>query len=224
MTVTQSSQRRAPAPTTEATCTLAEAARRLGVAEETVRAWLRAGLLPGRRLPGGQARVPLAAVLAWPDQPGRPPAAARLNRRDDHACFGCGRLNPYGLQLDFVAEGEGVRADLTPGRLREGWAGATHGGILATLLDEVLAWALFQRAIWAVTAKLSITYRRPAPVGAPLSAHGWIVRDRGRLVEAAGALRDADGAVLAEAVGVFVRVNAAQRARLERLYGGSPAD
>lgn len=200
---------------------LAEAARQLGVDQRTLRAWLRAGLLPGRRLPGGQARLARAAVAAFRDHHG-PPDPARLNQRDDHLCFGCGRLNPFGLQLTFAADGDGVRTDFVPGRLREGWAGATHGGILATVLDEALAWTLFHHQIWAVTARLAITYRRPAPVGAPLSARGRITRDRGRIVEVAGEVRDAAGAVVAEATAVFVRVSAEQRARLERLYGLAP--
>jgi excisionase family DNA binding protein/uncharacterized protein (TIGR00369 family) len=200
------------------TWTLKEAAARLGADERTVRRWARQGLLPARRLPGGQVRIPVAAVLALDDER-RAPVADRLNLRDDHTCFGCGRLNPFGLHLDFVAEGDGVRADFVPGRLREGWSGTLHGGIIATLLDEVLAWALFRQQIWAVTTRLAITYRRPVLVGTPLSAHGRLERDRGRLIEASGEVRDATGLVLAEATATFVRVTAEARARLERIYG-----
>jgi excisionase family DNA binding protein/uncharacterized protein (TIGR00369 family) len=198
-------------------CTIEEAARALGVSPRAVRQWTRTGLLPARRLPGGRARIPAAAVAGLYGDRSMP--AGRLNQRDDHFCFGCGRLNPAGLQLSFVAESGEVRAAFTPGRLREGWSGATHGGILATLLDEVLAWTLFHHAIWAVTTRLAIAYRRPAPIGAPLVATGRIVQDRGRLVEVAGEARDASGAVVAEATATFVRVSAEQRARLERIYG-----
>jgi uncharacterized protein (TIGR00369 family)/excisionase family DNA binding protein len=202
--------------------TIEEAARALGVTARTARHWARIGLLPARRLPGGRARVPVAAVAGLYGDRSMP--AGRLNRRDDHFCFGCGRLNPAGLQLSFIAEGDEVRADFTPGRLREGWSGATHGGVLATLLDEALAWTLFHHQIWAVTARLAITYRRPAPIGAPLTARGRIVQDRGRLVEVAGEARDANGAVVAEATATFVRVSPEQRARLERIYGAAPAE
>ena len=195
---------------------LPAAARRLGLDERTVRRWVRQGLLPARRLPGGQARIAAAALAALADE--HPQPGARINQRDDHACFGCGRLNPYGLHLDFVADGEGVRADFVPGRLREGWIGVLHGGLTATLLDEALSWALFRHDIWAVTARLTIAYRRPIPVGAPLTVHGWSVRDRGRVIEAAGELRDAAGTVLAEATGTFVRVRPAVQAEMERRY------
>jgi excisionase family DNA binding protein/uncharacterized protein (TIGR00369 family) len=197
--------------------TIEAAARALGVTPRAVRKWARAGLLPATRLPGGRARIPAAAVAGLYGDRSMP--AGRLNQVDDHFCFGCGRLNPAGLQLSFVADGAEVRAAFTPGRLSEGWAGATHGGILATLLDEVLAWTLFHHQIWAVTTRLAITYRRPAPIGAPLTASGRIVQDRGRLVEVAGEAREAGGAVVAEATATFVRVSAEQRARLERIYG-----
>jgi uncharacterized protein (TIGR00369 family)/excisionase family DNA binding protein len=203
---------------TDRDLTIAQAARQLGVEERRVRGWIRDGLLPARRLPGGRARLPAVPVWALLDQT-LPAPSGQINRRDDHACFGCGRLNPFGLQLHFVADEAGVWADFVPGRLREGWTGTVHGGILATLLDEVLAWALFHHRIVAVTARLAITYRRPAPVGEPLRAHGRIVRDRGRLVEAAGEIRDRAGTLLAEATATFVRVGAAERARLERVYG-----
>lgn len=203
--------------------TLPAAARRLGVAERALRRWIGRGLLPARRLPGGRARIAAPELAALGDQHPRP--AERLNGRDQHACFGCGRLNPFGLQLDFVADDEGVRADVVPGRLREGWAGVLHGGLTATLLDEALGWALFRHDIWAVTARLTVTYRRPVPIGAPLSVHGRIVRDRGRSLEAAGEIRDAAGGVLAEAVAMFVRVRPAVQAEIERRYGlpGGPA-
>ncbi len=61
--------------------------------------------------------------------------------RDDHGCFGCGRLNLHGLRLRFVQEGDGVRAPFTPRLVDEGYGGVVHGGIVATLLDEAMAWA-----------------------------------------------------------------------------------
>jgi excisionase family DNA binding protein len=195
-----------------------QAARQLGVTPGTIRRWVRRGVLAGDRLPAGDYRLDHAAIAAFAD--GRAaPATTRLNRVDDHLCFGCGQLNPFGLHLSFERDGDGVRTVLQPGRLREGWAGATHGGILATLLDEVMAWTLFDADTWAVTARMAITYRRPAPIGAPLVARGWVTRDRGRLVEVAAEAHADTGALVAEATGTFVRVNDEQRARLERLYG-----
>lgn len=210
-----------PAGPAEATWSIAQAARWLGVSPQLVRDWIASDMLPTLPGAGRAPRLDPAAVRRWLDE-ARPSPPERLNQRDEHACFGCGRLNPFGLQLEFVADGDGVRADLTPGRLREGWAGTIHGGILSTMLDEALAWSLFRHQIWAVTARLNVSFRRPAMVGQPLSIHGWLVRDRGRLIEVAGEIRSADGTVLSEATGLFVRVSGTERDRLARIYGVVP--
>ena len=133
--------------------------------------------------------------------------------RDDHGCFGCGRLNPHGLRLRFslVDQGAAVQAAFTPRPQDEGYGGVVHGGIVATLLDEVMAWACYARDAWVVTATIQIRYRRPVEVGTPLIALGRVARDRGRILEAAGELRRAaDGALLAEATATFARVPEAQ--------------
>lgn len=137
----------------------------------------------------------------------------RINGADDHYCFGCGRLNPYGLKLHFypLPEGDGVWAPFTPQREREGYLGIVHGGIIATLLDEAMAWALYRLDIWAVTGKMSLSFRKPVEVGVPARAIGRLKADRGRILEVAGELvREADGTVLAEAEAIFVRVPKSQ--------------
>jgi acyl-coenzyme A thioesterase PaaI-like protein len=133
----------------------------------------------------------------------------RVAARNDHYCFGCGHQNPAGLRLTFYEreDGAGVWAPWTPARESEGYAGIVHGGIITTVLDEVMAWSLYQRGIWAVTGKLMVTFRRPVEVGVPTRAEGMFVRDRGRVIEVAGQIRrDADDALLAEATATFLRV------------------
>lgn len=96
-----------------------------------------------------------------------------------------------------------------------------HGGIITTVLDEVMAWSLYRHGIWAVTGELTTRYRKPIRVGQPTLATGTIVRDRGRALELRGEIRDrVEGRVLAEATATFIRVPEAQaKAWLER-YGG----
>ena len=149
---------------------------------------------------------------------------ARINAIDDHNCFGCGRLNPHGLRLTLyrLGDGEGVWAPFTPERDHEGYAGLTHGGIISTVLDEVMAWTLYAREVWAVTVRMSVAFRRPVEVGEPTRAVGSLVADRGRLVEVAGQLRrERDGVVLAEATATFARVPQAQALAWRERYLGS---
>ncbi|MER3439700.1 MAG: PaaI family thioesterase [Chloroflexota bacterium] len=148
----------------------------------------------------------------------------RIGVRADHHCFGCGRLNPCGLQLSFYDDPEtgGVWAPWTPDQRHEGYDGITHGGVITAVLDEVMAWTAYRQRIWAVTGKLSVTFRRPVQIGEPVRAAGRLVADRGRIIELAGTLhRERDGQVLAEAVATFFRVPEAQARAWEERYVGS---
>lgn len=153
-------------------------------------------------------------------------APERLEARDDHHCFGCGRLNPQGLGLTFyrTGEGEGVWAPFTPAQVHEGFPGMAHGGIISALLDEAMAWAISSRGIWAVTGTMTVAYRKPVATGVPIRASGRLVEDRGRkLLLAAELLREADGLLLAEATATFVRVPEERAQAWQERYLGAEA-
>lgn len=142
-----------------------------------------------------------------------------INTRDDHNCFGCGALNPYGLQLRFFPTAQGVCAPFTPEAVHEGYVGLVHGGIITTVLDEVMAWSLYRLEIWAVTAKLDVVFRRPVEVGVETRATGYLVTDRRRLLDVAAELRRAsDDLLLATATATFARVPEHQAAAWRTRY------
>ncbi|MEX2237694.1 MAG: PaaI family thioesterase [Dehalococcoidia bacterium] len=79
--------------------------------------------------------------------------------------------------------------------------------MLATILDEVMAWAIYAAGSWAVTAKMEIRYRQPVPLEGVLHGIGEVTRDRGgKTFEATGRIEDDDGGLVAEATGLFMRV------------------
>ena len=65
-----------------------------------------------------------------------------------HHCFACGTLNTNGLGLDLHVERGRSWVELTYEERFQGWDGIAHGGILATILDEVMAWALVGEDNW----------------------------------------------------------------------------
>jgi len=140
----------------------------------------------------------------------------RVNRVTDHGCFGCGERNPIGLKLAFFRNGDAVEARFTPQPEHEGYSGLVHGGILATVLDEAMSWAVIASTKrLMVTARMAITYRQPVFVGQPLRVRGWVAENRGRLVRSRAAVHDAtDDRLLAEAEGTFLRAPA----ELERAW------
>ena len=140
----------------------------------------------------------------------------------DHNCFGCGDLNAHGLHLRFYPdERGGVWSPFVPAERFEGYTGMVHGGVISTVLDEVMAWSLYRNEIWAVTGTLAIRYRSPIRVGERTRAVGWVVDRRGRRIEAAGEIRrEEDGKVLASATATFVQVPEAQAEEWRARYLG----
>ena len=111
----------------------------------------------------------------------------------DHNCFACGRENPIGMGL-HIELGEGTaRTTWTAGDDFVGWSDKVHGGIIATLLDEVMAWAPSSFDSWAVTAEMSVRFRSPALPGEEMVATGRVVERRRRIYEVAGDVIGADG-------------------------------
>lgn len=138
----------------------------------------------------------------------------------EHNCFACGTLNTTGLGLVLHLEHERSWTDLTLDRRFEGWEGIAHGGIVATILDEVMAWSLVAGDNWGVTARLSVEFRRPVPIGTRIRANGWVSRARRRVVDTAARLVDLEtGIELATATGVYVAADAERKRALEDRYG-----
>ena len=143
----------------------------------------------------------------------------------DHNCFACGDVNPIGMHL-HIELGEGwASTTWSPGPDFVGWEDKVHGGLLATLLDEVMAWAPSSHDSWAVTAEMNIRYRSPANPGEPLSARGWVTERRRRIFHVRGEVHGADGRMVAEAEGRFLGAAPTQKAQLKQRYGmAAPAD
>lgn len=125
-------------------------------------------------------------------------------------CFACGSANPIGLKLIMEHTAEGCRTTFTPSDLHQGYSGVAHGGIIMSILDEVMAHALILDNGPVVTGRIEIRFRNPARTGCPILARGWQTGGRGRVLEAAAEATDPDGLMLAEAVGKFIRVQLEQ--------------
>jgi uncharacterized protein (TIGR00369 family) len=134
------------------------------------------------------------------------------------ACFVCGESNPKGLRARFrLGEApDELQGELAVDPDHQGYPGRVHGGILASLLDETLGRAVALHGHWTFTARLEVRYRQPVPIGAQLVATARLVRDRGRFVEAAGAVRLPDGTVVAEARGLFLKLRPEEEAAFRR--------
>ncbi|MFN3477074.1 MAG: PaaI family thioesterase [Candidatus Methylomirabilales bacterium] len=126
---------------------------------------------------------------------------------NDDMCFVCGQRNEHGLQLRFQLVGsDRIRTEFTPEKRFQGFKDIVHGGIVATVLDEVMVDVAYLRGILAVTSKLEVRLKKPAKVGEKLLFEARILKDRGRLLDVEAQARKEDGMVVAEAKAVLVKV------------------
>ena len=136
-----------------------------------------------------------------------------------HNCFACGTLNTHGMQLELHIEPGRSWTELTLEPRFEGWEGIAHGGIVCTVLDEVMAWAPSSDDAWAVTAEMTIRYRSPATPGEELRAIGRVVGQRRRIYTVTGEVRGADGRVIAEGSGKYLGAAPSDKVALKERYG-----
>ena len=140
----------------------------------------------------------------------------------DHNCFACGDSNPVGMRLHIELLEGAARTSWRAGDDFVGWSDKVHGGIVATMLDEVMAWACASFDAWAVTAEMSVRYRSPASPGEELAAEAHVVRKRRRIYDVEGAVRAADGRLIAEGSGRYLGAAPSAKAQLKDRYGADP--
>ena len=125
-----------------------------------------------------------------------------------HNCFVCGPANPIGLRLEFRIEDGVCRSEFTPDGNHEGYPGVVHGGILFSVLDDVMANWLYLQGARAYTARCDMRFRKSGQVGERLLLEGHHVESRGKVVKMKGtAMQESDGVLVAESVGTFMIIN-----------------
>ena len=124
-------------------------------------------------------------------------------------CFGCGGANARGMQLTFEQDDAArrIRGSFRLSSDYQGGTGFVHGGIVATLLDEVMAKVSRFEGDHAVTGELTVEYVQPVPVDRDLLVEGWEIERNGRNLLRQGEIRDASGAILARGKGRFVQID-----------------
>ncbi|MHB9036552.1 MAG: PaaI family thioesterase [Armatimonadota bacterium] len=125
---------------------------------------------------------------------------------DDNGCFVCGKSNPIGLKLEFEMEGDEYVTYFTPGKEHQSWLGFTHGGIVCTVLDEVMARYIYDMGHNAVTGEITVRIKHPAPTGMRLRFAGKIESENHRVINCSARATDESGNVIAEATGKMVRL------------------
>ncbi len=129
---------------------------------------------------------------------------------NDSYCFACGKDNPIGLKLAFHMQDGKYTTTKMLAKEYQGYDGIAHGGILTTMLDESMAGYLNKElGEHAVTARLDVRYRKPAPINEELTISSWEESRKGNFVSMKAEITRADGTIIAEASGKMAIVESA---------------
>jgi len=140
------------------------------------------------------------------------------------SCFVCGKDNSSGLKLEFETDGTIVRARYVPQPEHVGFKGVIHGGITATILDEIMVWAIGVRTKrFAFCVELNVRYLRHVEPEMELWAEGELMNNRrNRIFEAQGTIRDCKGAALASATGKYMPIKTGDDQKFLEEFENSP--
>ncbi len=115
-------------------------------------------------------------------------------------CFGCSPTNPIGLHLTFYEDGEDIVTEWDPEYYMQGYLNVLHGGIQATLHDEIASWTVYTKLETAgVTSKLEISYQKAVYVNkGKITLRSRVLTHEDRLATMYTRLYDGNGNLCSE--------------------------
>jgi acyl-coenzyme A thioesterase PaaI-like protein len=126
--------------------------------------------------------------------------------QDDHYCFCCGDKNPLGFKMKFRFEGDKLFSEAAVPKHYQGFADVVHGGILGTLLDELMVNLHWLQGIKTVTAEYQVRLKAPCPVNRKILLSAWPLETKRNIHFVAAEARLEDGTVVAEASAKCVKL------------------
>ncbi len=98
-----------------------------------------------------------------------------------HNCFGCSPVNSSGLQMKFFTNQDTVISNITIPDHLCGWSNIAHGGVLTTIMDEIMSWSAlhFLKRI-TMTKSMNIEFIKPVYIQQSLKAEGRVLEKTGK--------------------------------------------
>jgi acyl-coenzyme A thioesterase PaaI-like protein len=125
---------------------------------------------------------------------------------DDRYCFCCGEKNPIGLKMRFRYEDDKIISEAVIPKEFQGFANVVHGGVLGTLLDEVMVNLYWLKGEKAVTVEYQVRLKAPCPVNRKVLFSAWKVETKRNIHFTAAEARLEDGTIVAEASAKCMKV------------------
>ncbi len=119
--------------------------------------------------------------------------------------FVSGVENPKGMKMVPIIKDRKIYAKYIFEKSFEGGPGLVHGGILSTVLDDMMGYATFTQNLFCVTANLNVNFRAPSPVDKEFELYAWVKEVDGNKVYAESVIQSED-VIHVEADGLFINI------------------
>jgi len=117
-----------------------------------------------------------------------------------YSCFACGPTNPSGLHMEFFKEGDELVGKWDPSEHYQGFHDILHGGVQATMMDEIASWVVFVMLNTAgMTYQLNTRFRKPVLISkGSITVRATLLRQRNKIAEIEARLYDGEDMLCAE--------------------------
>lgn len=131
-----------------------------------------------------------------------------IRLEDDKMCYVCGSANAHGLKLKFEQPEKGVlTARLKFSKHHQGFKDIVHGGLMATVLDEMMVNLAWKEGVPAVTAELNVRLKKAAKVGETVALEGRLEAPYGpKILKGTATAHNGAGELLASATATCIRI------------------
>ena len=104
---------------------------------------------------------------------------------DGYRCFGCDPRSEQGLRMEFYEDGDRIVSRWKPRPEFQGWVDTLHGGIQATLADEISSWVVFRKfQTSGVTSRMEVRYLKPIHTSEDhITLQATVVRQQRNIVD-----------------------------------------
>ena len=120
---------------------------------------------------------------------------------DNNNCFVCGTKNKIGLKLKFtyVKNSDLAKSEVIFPDHFQGWANIVHGGLVSTVLDEIMIKTAEIRGLKCVTAEINIKFKKPALTKTKYILKAKIKEIKRKIIFTEASIQDLDNITIATA-------------------------
>lgn len=124
---------------------------------------------------------------------------------DGYRCFGCDPRSEQGLRMEFYEDGDRIVSRWKPRPEFQGWVDTLHGGIQATLADEISSWVVFRKfQTSGVTSRMEVRYLKPIHTSEDhITLQATVVRQRRNIVDIEVKILNSQNQLCTEALCIY---------------------